>query len=200
MIYAAGLQKYMLNVGRHASGHWSFNMKDKDILKLKLGLATVSLVFFVIGSKLLADEWTSINWTFWLLIGLLAYFGVYRTFRLLTSKNIQIIFSDFEIAGTVTFVVITALATTMLLIFYPLISLFFIGLSLATLSAFGGLKFITFDFDKNKIEGLFENRDTNFNNMTVDILADSHQIEIKTLDKDDTLLLKKEKYTDKVWT
>ena len=175
-------------------------MKDKDILKLKFGLATISLILLLTGSKLLVDHWTSINWSFWFLIGLLAYFAVYRTFRLLTNKNAQIIFYDFEAAGTVTYVVVIALATIMLLIFYPLISLFFFGLSLATLSVFGGLKFITFDFDKNKVDGLFENRDSSLIDMTVDIHPDNNQIEIRTLDSNDILFLKKEKYSNKVWT
>jgi hypothetical protein len=174
-------------------------MNDKDILKLKFTLATVSLVFLLTGSKLLFDQWTSINWSFWFFIGLLAYFGVYRTFRLLTGKNIQIIFYDFEVAGTVTFLIVIALATIMFLIFYPLVSLFFFGLSLATLTIFAGLKFITFDFDKNKVDGLFENQESTLN-MTVDIHPDSNQIEIKTLDRDDTLFIKREKYSDKVWT
>jgi hypothetical protein len=99
----------------------------------------------------------------------------------------------------VTYVVVIALATIMFLIFYPLISLVFFGLSLATLSIFGGLKFITFDFDKNKVEGLFENEESTLK-MTVDIYLDSNQIEIKTVDRDDILLLKREKYSEKVWT
>jgi hypothetical protein len=133
------------------------------------------------------------------LIGLLAYFGVYRTFRLLIRRNIQIIFNDFEVAGTVTYVVVIALATIMFLIFYPLISLFFFGLSLATLSIFAGLKFITFDFDKNKVDGLFENQESILN-MTVYIHPDSSQIEIKTVDRDYVLFIKREKYSYKVWT
>jgi hypothetical protein len=174
-------------------------MKDKDILKLKLGLATVSLIFLLTGSKLLFDQWTLINWSFWFFIGLLAYFGVYRTFRVLKGKNVQIIFHDFEVAGTVTFAVVIALATVMFLIFYPLISLFFFGLSLTTLSIFAGLKFITFDFDKNKVDGLFENEESILN-MTVDIHPDNNQIEIKTMDRDNILFIKREKYSDRVWT
>jgi hypothetical protein len=187
------------NVGRHASGQFRVQMNDKDILKLKFGLATVSLIFLLIGSRLLFDQWTSINWSFWFFIGLIAYFGVYRTFRLLTSKNIQIIFYDFEVAGTMTYVVVIALATIMFLIFYPLISLFFFGLSLATLSIFGGLKFITFDFGKNKVDGLFESQESTLK-MTVDIHSDNNQIDIKTVDRDDILFIKREEYSDKVWT
>jgi len=175
-------------------------MKDKDILKIKFALATVSLVLLLTGSKLLFDQWKLINWSFWLFIGLLAYFGVYRTFKSLSSKNTQIIFNDFEMAGTITFVIAIALATIMFLIFYPLIALLFFGLTLITLSVFVGLKFITFDFDKNKVYGLFEDRDSNLTNMKVDIHFENNQIEIKTIDRDDILFLKKEKFSDKVWT
>jgi hypothetical protein len=175
-------------------------MNDKNILKLKFGLATVSLILLLTGAKLLFDSWTSINWSFWFFIGLLAYFGVYRTFKLLISKNTQIIFNGFETAGTITFAVVISLATIMLLIFYPLIALLFFGLTLLTFSVFVGLKFITFDFNKNKMDGLFEDRDSNLTTMTVDIHSDNNQIEIKTLDRDDILILKREKFSDKVWT
>jgi hypothetical protein len=103
-------------------------------------------------------------------------------------------------AGTITFVIAIALATIMFLIFYPLIALLFFGLTLITLSVFVGLKFITFDFDKNKVYGLFEDRDSNLTNMKVDIHFENNQIEIKTIDRDDILFLKKEKFSDKVWT
>ncbi len=109
-------------------------MKDKDILKLKFGLATVSLILLLTGSKLLFDQWRSINF----------------------------------------------------------------ALTLKTFSAFVGLQFITFDFDKNKADGLFEDRDSNLTNMTVDIHSDNNQIEIKTLDRDEILFLKKEKFNDRV--
>jgi hypothetical protein len=175
-------------------------MKDKDILKLKFGLATISLGLLLTGSKLLFDQWTSIHLSFWLFIGLVAYFGVYRTFKLLNNKNVQIIFHDFEMAGTITVAIVTALATIMLLIFYPLVALLFLGLTPITFFAFAGLKFITFDFENNKVDGLLVDRDSNLINMTVDIHADKNQIEIKTLDRDDILILKKERFSDKVWT
>ncbi len=175
-------------------------MKDKDILKLKFGLATISLGLLLTGSKLLFSQWTSIHLSFWLLIGLLTYFGVYRTFKLLKSKNVQIIFLDFEMAATITAAIITALATIMLLIFYPLIALLFFGLTLITFFAFAMLRFITFDFQNNKVDGLLVDRDSNLKNMTVDIHADNNLIEIKTLDRDDILILKKERFSDKVWT
>jgi len=103
-------------------------------------------------------------------------------------------------AGTITVAIVTALATIMMLIFYPLIALLFFGLTLITFFAFAGLRFITFDFENNKIDGLWVDRDSNLKNMTVDILADNNQIEIKTLDRDDILILKKEKFSNKVWT
>ena len=173
-------------------------MSDKNILKLKLALATVSLAFFLTGSKLLFDNWTSIHWSFWVLIGLIAYVGVYRTLKSLYDKNIQTIFTGFEVAGTITFVVAFSLGTIMLLIFYHHISLLFIGLTLVTLSVFAGLKFITFDFNKNKVDGLFEKQEI-IQNMTVDIHPDNNQIEIKTADRQDVLFIKREKYNDKVW-
>lgn len=175
-------------------------MKDKDILKLKFGLATISLGLLLTGSKLLFDQWTSIHFSFWLFIGLLAYFGVYRTFKLLNSKKVQIIFHDFEMAGTITVAIVTTLATIMLFIFYPLIALLFFGLTLITFFAFAGLKFITFDFENNKVDGLLGDRDSNLKNMTVDIHADNSQIEIKTLDREDILILKKEKFPKNVST
>jgi hypothetical protein len=174
-------------------------MSDKYILKLKLGLATASLTFLLICSKLLFDQWTSINWSFWLFIIAIAYGGVYRTLRLMYGKNTQVIFNDFEAAGTITYLVVITLATIMFLIFYPLLALLFLGLTLATLSVFGGLKFISFDFDNNKVDGLFVDRDSNLSNMTVHIHSDKNQIEIKTLDRDDILVLKKEKFNDNVW-
>lgn len=174
-------------------------MEDKNILKLKFGLGAVSLILLVTGSKLLFAQWTSIHLSLWLLIGLIGYGTVYRTFKTLRSKNTQVIYNDFETAGTITYLVIISLTTIMLLIFYPLIALLFFGLSLATLSVFGGLKFISFDFDANKVDGLFVDRDTSLNKMTVDIHPDKNQIEIKTLDREDILLLKREKFNDKVW-
>lgn len=174
-------------------------MTDKGIIKLKLALVTVSLVFFITGSKLLFDEWTSIHLSFWVLIGLLAYGGVYRTFKGLHGKNIQTIFTGFELAGTITFVFASSFGTIMLLIFYRHISLLFIGLTLVTLSVFGGLKFITFDFNQNKVDGLFEKQESTVN-MTVDIHPGNNQIEIKTADRPDVLFIKREKYSDKVWT
>lgn len=175
-------------------------MKDKDILKLKFGLATISLGLLLIGSKLLFDQWTSIHLSFWLLIGLLAYFGVYRTFKLLNSKNAQIIFHDFELAGTITFAIVTALATIMLLTFYPVIALLFFGLTLVTFFTFVGIKIITFDFENSKIGGLWIDRASDLKSVTVDIHTDNNQIEIKTIGRDDILILKKEKFSDKVWT
>lgn len=174
-------------------------MSDKDILKLKFALVTISLGFFMTGSKLLFDEWTSIHWSFWVLIGLISYGGVYRTYRGLYGKNVQTIFTGFEVAGTITFVVAFSLGTIMLLIFYHHISLLFIGLTLVTLSVFGGLKFITFDFNKNKVDGLFEKQESTLK-MTIDIHPDNNQIEIKTADRQDVFFIKREKYNDKVWT
>jgi hypothetical protein len=175
-------------------------MNDKNILRFKLGLATISILFLLTGAKLLFNQWTSIPISFWLLTGVITYGTVYRTFKSISNKNNQIIFHDFEIAGTVTFLVVIGLATIMVLIFYPLIALLFFGLGLMTLSVFGGLKFITFDFNKNIVDGLFENRDSNLSGMTVDVNFDKNQIEIRTPDRDDNLILKKEMYGDKVWT
>ena len=175
-------------------------MNDKNIIRFKLGLATISILFLLTGAKLLFNQWTSIPISFWLLTGAITYGTVYRTFKSIVNRNNKIIFHDFEIAGTVTFLVVIGLATIMVLIFYPLIALLFFGLGLMTLSVFGGLKFITFDFDKNFVDGLFENRDSNLSGVTVDINSDKNQIEIRTPDRDDNLILKKEMYGDKVWT
>lgn len=175
-------------------------MKDKDILKLKLGLATFSLLLLLTGSKLLFDEWKSIAWSFWLLMTLLAYFGVYRTLRLLLTRDTRVIFYGFETAGTITFAIGIGLATIMLFIFYPLISLLFFGLALLMLSVFIGLRFIVFDFSNNKVEGLSADRDTSLITMIVDINSENNEIEIKTTDRDDILVLKKEKFNNDVWT
>lgn len=127
-------------------------MKDKDLLKFKFVLASTSLIFLLIGSKLLFNEWESIHWSFWFWMGLIVYGYVYPTFKLINSKNTQIIFNGFEVAGTIAYVFIILLATIMFLIFYPHISLLFFGLTLMTLSIFRGLKFIASDFDKNSID------------------------------------------------
>jgi hypothetical protein len=175
-------------------------MNDKDILKLKFGLLTVSLIFLLTGSRLLFGSWTSIHLLFWIIIASIIYFGVYATYRSMTRKNTQTIFNGFEVIGAVTIVGIIALTTIMFLIFYPLISFLFFGLTLATLVLVGGLKFITFDYNKNTVDGLFENGGSSLTSMTVDIHSDNTKIEIRTPDKDDILILKKEIYGDKVWT
>ena len=176
-------------------------MKDKDILKLKFGLATVSLIFLLTGLRLLFGSWTSINLLFWLIIGLIIYFGVYPNYKSLRNKNAKIIFNGFDVMGIVTVVGIIALSTIMFLIFYPLISFLFIGLTLATLIVVAGLKFITFDFDKNTVAGLFDDdRDSDLKKMTIDIQSDKNQIEIKTQDRDDILVLREKNFNPKVWT
>ena len=176
-------------------------MKDKDILKIKFGLATVSLIFLLTGLRLLFGSWTSINLLFWLIIGLIIYFGVYPNYKSLRNKNAKIIFNGFDVMGIVTVVGIIALSTIMFLIFYPLISFLFIGLTLATLIVVAGLKFITFDFDKNTVVGLFDDdRDSDLKKMTIDIQSDKNQIEIKTQDRDDILVLREKNFNPKVWT
>ena len=54
--------------------------------------------------------------------------------------------------------------------------------------------------DKNKIQGLCDQADTDIEKVTIDINQNNNQIEIKTVDKDDILILKKETYSDRVWT
>ncbi|MTI39290.1 hypothetical protein [Fulvivirga lutimaris] len=116
-------------------------MTDRNILKLKLGLAIAAIVFLLIGSKLLFSYWTSIHWTFWLLAFLVAYRGVYTTIRTLSDRNETIVYKGFATVETATWVLAIALATAMFFIFYPLISLIFYGLTFISLSIYSGLEF-----------------------------------------------------------
>lgn len=172
-----------------------WTMNDKEILKLKFGLAAISVMLLLTGSRLLFDGWTSIDWSFWFILGLIIYAGVYPIFKSLKRKDTQIVFNKFDFTSTIPLVGIIALGTIMLLIFYPLISFLLFGLGLATLSIVGGLKFII--FDKGTVVGLFGNSDLNLKQITTDIQAD--KIEIRTLDNEETLLLKRGKYSDRVW-
>lgn len=116
-------------------------MTDRNILKLKLSLVIAAIVFLLIGSKLLFSHWTSIHWTIWLLVFLLAYRGVYSTIRTLIDRKETIVYKGFATVETVIWVLAIALATTMFFIFYPLISLIFYGLTFVSLSVYNGLKF-----------------------------------------------------------
>ncbi len=169
------------------------------MLKLKFGLLTVSLIFLLTGSRLLFGSWTSIHLLFWILIALIIYFGLYSTYRSTRRKDSQIIFNRFDVIGTVTIVGIIFLATIMAFIFLPHISFLFFGLTLATLVVVGGLKFITFDLDKKIVYGLVENGDPILTSMTVDIHSGNTQIEIRTPDTDNILVIKKEMYNNNVW-
>ena len=175
-------------------------MKAADILKLKLGIAISSVAFLLIGSRLFFGQWVSIPISFWILIGVITYGCVYRTFNSMLGKNTRIVFHEFELAGTITFLVVIGLATIMFYILYPLIGLFFFGLSLMSLSVFAGLKFITFDFDKNVVEGLFGDKDSKMRDKIVSIHSDYNQIEIRSDDNTFNRVLKKEMYSGKVWT
>jgi hypothetical protein len=115
-------------------------MTDRDILKLKLGFAIAAILFLLTGSKLLFDNWTSIPWIFWLLAAFIAYRGVYLTNRTLTDKK-EIVFKGFTTVETITWVAAITLATAMLFIFYPLVSLLFYGLTFISLFVYGGIQF-----------------------------------------------------------
>lgn len=115
-------------------------MTDRDLLKLKLGFAIAAMIFLLIGSKMLFDNWTLIPWPFWLLTVFIEYRGIYLTTRTLTDKK-EVVFKGFATVETISWVIGVTLATVTLFIFYPLASLLFYGLTFISLLVYGGLQF-----------------------------------------------------------
>ena len=175
-------------------------MKDKDIVKFKFGLATVSLILLLTGSGLLFDSWKTVFQKTWLFIGLIVYLGLFPSYKTLRTKNVQIILKGVEVMGTVTSVVMLVLATIMTFIFLPHISILFFGLTLIIISVNFGVQLIVFDYDNNMVIGLFEEELKNINQLTVNIADDFSEIEINTLDLNEKRTLKRDSFNNKVWT
>jgi len=133
-----------------------------------------------------------------LIIVTLVYGCIYRNLTLLKNKQIQIIFKGVDIIPTVTFGLLFGVATVLGTIFWQHVIIPLFGFSFIAFSTYAGLKFIVFDHGTKTIDGLFETGDTTFENLVVSIHA-SKQIEIKTIDKGYSLILKKEMYRDSVW-
>ena len=188
----------VINTNRWASCFWT--MKDKDIVKFKFGLATVSLILLLTGSGLLFDSWKTVFQKTWLFIGLIVYLGLFPSYKTLRTKNVQIILKGVEVMGTVTSVVMLALATIMTFIFLPHISILFFGLTLIIISVNFGVQLIVFDYDNNMVIGLFEEELKNINQLTVNIADDFSEIEINTLDLNEKRTLKRDSFNNKVWT
>ena len=176
-------------------------MEKKDIHRLQLGLIIFSFLFLLTGTRLLYNSWTSIHIYFWLIFGI-SSIGLYRIYKTITNRNIHKLFIGFDIIHTVTIVGVISLMTIMYFIFYPVLALLFFGLFLATLGIASGLKFITFDMDNNKIKGLPDQADIDIDieKITIEIDQNSNQIEIKTVDKNGIIILKKENYSGRVWS
>jgi hypothetical protein len=173
-------------------------MKQEFILKLKLGIAVLSVIFFLAGAKLLFGNWASIHSIIWVFGAIMIYATAFPAFRALRSSGTIKIFYEFEVAGMITFAVATALATTMLLIFYSNISLIFLGMALLCIVIFAALRFITIDFKSRTVDGLL-GKQVSFDNLSVQFKSD-HVVEVGMLDPKRSILLRKEKFSTANWT
>ena len=172
---------------------------DKNILKLKFGIAIISLLCMVTGSKLLFGSWSSIHLSFWILIGIFVYAIVHQLHKISSGRNSFKIFYYFDLAGTITYLLITALATIMVLIIYPVTALSLFGMFFVTLAIHGGLRFIFFDFTRNRVDGLSRDGYLSLTKLTFYIHPDNSQVEIKVPGMDNILILRKDRYCNQTW-
>ena len=167
------------------------------MLKLKLGLAVSSIIIILTGLKLLYGQWMSIDGLAWLLVVVISYTCANSIQKLTTNKK-HAIFNGFDKALIAIFLPIVLILAIGRFINTSEISSVIIGLGFITLTVFGGMKFITFDFNKKMIEGLYEEEGIlNLTNKIIKI--NSYEIEIKNSTRDFRVLLKMENYPYKTW-
>jgi len=175
-------------------------MNDRDYLLIK---ATLS--FLAAASCFGVGYLTFDNKVIGLSIATVLATGIiYRTFKstimVYQDKESEIIFNGFNLKGQIIYIACWAGWSYFYYKNNTDLQYLFFGLFFLLLAIEEGLRLIIFDFNKKKVIGLFDNKNQDTEQLTIEYINDDNSSKIKVTDKSGFFMLDKNNFTDINWT
>ncbi|MBX2969987.1 MAG: hypothetical protein KF803_11500 [Cyclobacteriaceae bacterium] len=191
--------KQTQNVVVHAFGQKS-KMNDRDYLLIKATLTLLAAAtcfgagYYTFDNKIIGLSIATI------LAAGIAYRTYMSTIKTYQDKESEIIFNGFNLKGQIIYIAFWATMTYFFLQDNKGLHYLFYGLFFLILAIEEGLRLIIFDFNKKKVIGLFDNKNQDFGQLTIDHIQDDNSDKIKVTDKSGFFLLDKSNFSDSNWT